>query len=46
MATRLLHPPKVTEDPYGAVSPPLYQTATFDQVSRMALPRCNMLKMF
>ena len=33
LATRLLHPPKVTQDPYGAVAPPLYQTATFDQVS-------------
>lgn len=33
MATRLCHPPKVTEDPYGAISPPLYQTATFHQQS-------------
>lgn len=33
MATRLVHPPKVTSDPYGAVAPPLYQTATFEQVS-------------
>lgn len=33
MATRLVHAPKVTSDPYGAVSPPLYQTATFEQVS-------------
>ena len=33
LATRMLHPPKVTQDPYGAVAPPLYQTATFDQVS-------------
>jgi hypothetical protein len=33
IATRLLHPPKVTTDPYGAVAPPLYQTATFDQIS-------------
>ena len=33
LATRLLHPPKVTQDPYSAVAPPLYQTATFDQVS-------------
>lgn len=33
LATRLLHAPKVTEDPYGAVAPPLYQTATFDQIS-------------
>ncbi len=33
MATRLCHPPKVTEDPYGAMSPPLYQTATFAQQS-------------
>jgi len=33
LATRLLHPPKVTQDPYGAVAPPLYQTATFEQVS-------------
>ncbi|KAK9846055.1 hypothetical protein WJX84_010500, partial [Apatococcus fuscideae] len=33
MATRLCHPPKVTEDPYGAISPPLYQTATFHQHS-------------
>ena len=33
LATRLLRPPKVTQDPYGAVAPPLYQTATFDQVS-------------
>ena len=23
----------MTQDPYGAVAPPLYQTATFDQVS-------------
>ncbi|KAK9824852.1 hypothetical protein WJX81_008225 [Elliptochloris bilobata] len=33
MATRLVHPPKVTSDPYGAVAPPLYQTATFHQLS-------------
>ncbi|CAL8468529.1 g8069 [Coccomyxa elongata] len=33
MATRLVHAPKVTSDPYGSVSPPLYQTATFEQVS-------------
>ena len=33
LATRLLHPPKVTSDPYGAVALPLYQTATFEQVS-------------
>lgn len=33
MATRLVHAPKVTNDPYGAVSPPLYQTATYEQVS-------------
>ena len=33
MATRLCHPPKVTDDPYGAISPPLYQTATFHQQS-------------
>lgn len=34
MATRLLHPRKgVTQEPYGAVSPPIYQTATFNQVS-------------
>ena len=32
MATRLVHAPKVTSDPYGSVSPPLYQTATFEQV--------------
>lgn len=31
-ATRLLHPPKAVEDPYGASSPPIYQTATFAQV--------------
>jgi cystathionine beta-lyase len=29
----VLHPPKVTSDPYGAVASPLYQTATFKQVS-------------
>ena len=33
MATRILHGPKSLEDPYAAVSPPLYQTATFDQPS-------------
>eukprot|EP00884_Botryococcus_braunii_P017107 jgi/Botrbrau1/407/Bobra.110_2s0057.1 len=34
MATRLLHPRKgVTTEPYGAVSPPIYQTATFNQLS-------------
>ncbi len=37
MATRLVHPPKVTEDPYGAASPPLYQTATFSQARHMRL---------
>ena len=26
----------MTQDPYGAVAPPLYQTATFDQVSAVA----------
>lgn len=33
MATKLLHPPQSTDDPYEAVSPPLYQTATFGQPS-------------
>ena len=33
MATRLVHPRNSLEDPYGAVSYPLYQTATFDQPS-------------
>ncbi len=33
LATRLLHPRKTVSEPYGAVSPPIYQTATFDQVS-------------
>ncbi|KAK9860382.1 hypothetical protein WJX84_000978 [Apatococcus fuscideae] len=33
MATRLCHPPRVTDDPYGSMSPPLYQTATFHQQS-------------
>ena len=32
ISTRLLHPPKTLEDPYGSTSPPLYQTATFAQV--------------
>ncbi|KAK9829409.1 hypothetical protein WJX72_005673 [[Myrmecia] bisecta] len=36
IATRLLHPPKVTTDPYGAMSSPIYQTATFDQPSATA----------
>lgn len=31
-ATRLLHPPQAAEDPYGASSTPIYQTATFAQV--------------
>lgn len=31
LATRLVHPKHTLEDPYGAVSYPLYQTATFDQ---------------
>ena len=33
LQTRLIHAPKATTDPYGAVAPPLYQTATFDQPS-------------
>ena len=33
LQTRLIHAPKATSDPYGAVAPPLYQTATFDQPS-------------
>eukprot|EP00210_Caulerpa_lentillifera_P005845 g5589.t1 len=33
LTTRLLHPETETNDPYKAVSPPLYQTATFDQPS-------------
>lgn len=33
LATKLLHPPHSTQDPYEAVSPPLYQTATFGQPS-------------
>lgn len=33
MATQLCHPAKATEDPYLAISPPLYQTATFGQPS-------------
>ena len=31
MATRLVHPATKNEDPYASVTPPLYQTATFDQ---------------
>ena len=31
MATRLVHPSTKNEDPYASVTPPLYQTATFDQ---------------
>jgi len=34
IATRLLHPPKAADDPYGASSPPIYQTATFAQVGQ------------
>ena len=33
LSTKLLHPPHSTDDPYEAVSPPLYQTATFGQPS-------------
>ena len=33
VATRLLHPERENSDPYRAVAPPLYQTATFDQPS-------------
>lgn len=33
LATRLMHPRFANEDPYGSASPPLYQTATFRQVS-------------
>lgn len=33
VATRLLHPERESEDPFRAVVPPLYQTATFDQPS-------------
>ncbi|KAL0053543.1 hypothetical protein WJX82_007378 [Trebouxia sp. C0006] len=33
LSTKLLHPPQSTDDPYEAVSPPLYQTATFGQPS-------------
>ena len=33
LATKLLHPPASTDDPYEAVAPPLYQTATFGQPS-------------
>ncbi|CAD7704679.1 unnamed protein product [Ostreobium quekettii] len=32
-ATRILHPDVSGTDPYKAVAPPLYQTATFDQPS-------------
>lgn len=33
LSTRLLHPETETNDPFKAVSPPLYQTSTFDQPS-------------
>ena len=33
VATRLLHPERESDDPFRAVAPPLYQTATFDQPS-------------
>ncbi|KAL0024689.1 hypothetical protein WJX77_009297 [Trebouxia sp. C0004] len=33
LSTKLLHPPQSTDDPYEAVSVPLYQTATFGQPS-------------
>lgn len=33
LATKLLHPPSAGTDPYQAVAPPLYQTATFNQPS-------------
>ena len=36
LATKLLHPPKATDDPYEAVAPPLYQTATYGQPSATA----------
>ena len=45
MSTRILHPArKPTQDPYNAVSPPLYQTATFGQPGategKESLPAC------
>ncbi|GMH42840.1 hypothetical protein BSKO_10759 [Bryopsis sp. KO-2023] len=33
ISTRILHPEKSVTDPYGAVSSPIYQTATFNQPS-------------
>lgn len=33
ISTRLLHPERESHDPYRAIAPPLYQTATFDQPS-------------
>lgn len=37
IATKLLHPEHKIKDAYQAVSPPLYQTATYDQPSATEL---------
>lgn len=39
LSTRILHPEKSVTDPYNAASPPIYQTATFEQTSALEVGR-------